>query len=87
VLCALEHCIQADTLATADGTGDARKISRDYRWPTGDPILPRGLLDLSDLARHVHPSDMKHHGTHGLIGLQRLVAIYLEAYLVGLAVD
>lgn len=61
--------------------GDARKISRDYRWPSGDPILPKGLMDLSDLARHVHPTDLRHRG-FGLISLQNLVATYLEAYLV-----
>lgn len=38
-------------------------------------------MDLSDLARHVHPTDLRHRGP-GLISLQNLVAIYLEAFLV-----
>ncbi|KAK9898105.1 hypothetical protein P389DRAFT_65742 [Cystobasidium minutum MCA 4210] len=60
--------------------GDAQKVGRDFTWPNGQPILPKGLLDLSHFARRVHPQEVAKHGSH-IISLQRLVAMYLNAYL------
>lgn len=55
-------------------TGDARKITRDYPG-----FAPRGLLELNNVAKTVDPDRFK--GKTGLVGLQKLVGVYLDHYL------
>ena len=56
-------------------TGDGKKLVRDFGG-----ICPRGLLELSDLAKHVDPDKYAESGSR-LVALQRLVGDWLEAYL------
>ncbi|ORY89405.1 hypothetical protein BCR35DRAFT_300578 [Leucosporidium creatinivorum] len=54
--------------------GDARKLTRDYPG-----FAPRGLLELNNVAKTVDPDRFK--GQTGLVGLQKLVGVYLDHYL------
>lgn len=58
--------------------GDGNKLDRDF-GNKDNPIRPRGCLELSDLARYVDAP--RYAGRSGLIGLQKLVADWLERYL------
>jgi hypothetical protein len=58
--------------------GDARKLFRDFN--PKQSIVMKGLMDLSNLAKAIYTT--KWEGYHHLIGLQKLVALYLDRYLV-----
>lgn len=54
-------------------TDDGRKLHTDFK------VVPRGLLELSDLAKLVEPRLQQF---SRLISMQQLVADFLERYLV-----
>lgn len=74
-------CFYNDTILLLS-SGDGQKLYNDFQRSREQPILPRGLIDLSELARCVHTEDLlRKYGT-GMISMQRLVSIYLDRYLV-----
>lgn len=63
----------------ASTAGDGAKFARDFSTPE-KRVVPRGLLELSDMAKYVNPEAYK--SVRHIIGLQQLVADFLEKYLV-----